>query len=183
MVGERVTHHERRVAGGATQVHESSFGQNENALSALELPSSDHILDDLFLDSGNLGKTSHVDFIIEMSNIAHNGVVLHLLHIGSHDDILVTSGSDKNINFTNNLFLGDDSEAFHAGLQGADGVAFSNIDNGVLSPHGGGTAFSDISVSEDEGLLAGQHNVGGSVESIGEGMSAAIDVVELRLGD
>jgi hypothetical protein len=30
LVGERVRHHEARVAGGAAQVHESAFGQQED---------------------------------------------------------------------------------------------------------------------------------------------------------
>lgn len=168
MIGERVAHHERRVTSSTTQVHESSFGQDKNSLSALELPSSDHILDDLFLDPGNFGKSGHIDFIIEMSNIADNGVVLHLFHVRSHENILITSGSDKDIDFSNDLFLGHDSETFHTGLQSANGVAFSHIDHRVLSSHGGSAAFTHISVAEDKSFLASQHDVGSSVKSIRE---------------
>jgi len=42
-------------------------------------------------------ETSHVNFVIEMSDVSDDGIVLHLRHILNHNNLIVSSGSDKNI--------------------------------------------------------------------------------------
>ena len=42
-------------------------------------------------------QTRHIDFIVEVTDIADDGVVLHLLHVLCGNDIFVTSGGDENI--------------------------------------------------------------------------------------
>ena len=61
----------------------------------------------LILDRYNLYawivlKAVHVDLVIEVTNVANDGVVLHLGHILSHDDLEVASSSDENIGSGNN---------------------------------------------------------------------------------
>ena len=46
-----------------------------------------------------------------------------------------------------------------------------------------GAAFADIAISADDGDLTGDHDVDGAVESVHEGVAAAVEVVELRLRD
>lgn len=62
---------------------------------------------------GNLFKSRHVDFVIEMTDVSYDGVILHLLHVFSHDDILVTGGGDEYISFFDNCFKSNDSKTFH----------------------------------------------------------------------
>lgn len=147
-----------------------------------ELPSSNHILNILSLDPREAVKSLHIDLIVKMSNVTHNGVILHSFHVRNHNDIPVTSSSDKNVNFSNNLVLSNHLVSFHTGLQSTDGVNFSNVNDRVLGFHGSGTSFTNISVSEDDALLSSEHNVSGSVESIRERVSAPINIVEFRLG-
>jgi hypothetical protein len=104
------------MTSGTAQIHKSTFSQHQDTFSALELPSSDHILNDLFLDPRDLGQANHINLVIEVTNVTHNGVVLHLFHITSHKNILITGSGHKDINFANDLFLGHDSVAFHTGL-------------------------------------------------------------------
>ena len=49
------------------------------------------------LDSWVVLETFHVDFVIEVTNVSNDGIVLHLSHMAGHNDVLVSSGSDENI--------------------------------------------------------------------------------------
>jgi len=46
-----------------------------------------------------------------------------------------------------------------------------------------GTSLTDISVSTDNGLLSGKHNIGGTHDTVRKGVLASVQVVEFRLGD
>ena len=54
-------------------------------------------LDVLPLDALPLHEASHVNLIIKVTNVANNGIVLHLGHVSGHDDVFVTSGGHKDI--------------------------------------------------------------------------------------
>jgi hypothetical protein len=43
--------------------------------------------------------------------------------------------------------------------------------------------LADITVAADHRELAGEHHVGGALDAVDEALPAAIEVVELRLGD
>jgi hypothetical protein len=43
--------------------------------------------------------------------------------------------------------------------------------------------LSDVSVTGDDGDLTSEHDVGGTLDTVDEGLTAAVKVVELRLGD
>lgn len=75
------------------------------------------------------------DFVIEVSDVTDNGIVLHLGHVASFDDVLVTSGSDEDVDVSDDVFDGDDFVTLHAGLKGADGVDLSDVDSGTSSGH------------------------------------------------
>lgn len=104
------------MTGSATQVHESSFSQNQDTLSVLELPSGDHIFDDLLLHTRDLCETCHVDFVVEMPDIADDCVVFHLFHGGGHDDVLVAGSGHEDIDLAHDVLDTHHSVAFHAGL-------------------------------------------------------------------
>ena len=44
-------------------------------------------------------------------------------------------------------------------------------------------AFADIAVAADTRDLAGDHHVGGALDAVRERFAAAVEIVELRLGD
>ncbi len=46
----------------------------------------------------------------------------------------------------------------------------------------GGT-LADIAIAADHGDFAGHHDVGGALDAVGQRLAAAVQVVELRLGD
>jgi hypothetical protein len=44
-------------------------------------------------------------------------------------------------------------------------------------------AFADVAVTADDGDLAGDHDVGGALDAVRQRFAAAVEIVELRLGD
>ena len=76
-----------------------------------------------------------------------------------------------------------DLEALHRGLQGVDGVDLGDDDPGAEAAQRVRAALADVAVAADDRDLAGDHDVGRALEAVGERLAAAVEVVELRLGD
>lgn len=81
-----------------------------------EFESFDLGLDFNLLDTGPVGETVVVDFVIEVTDVTDDGVVLHLSHMFSHNDVLVTGGGNEDISFLEDGFKSDNLETLHAGL-------------------------------------------------------------------
>lgn len=75
------------------------------------------------------------DFVIEVSDVTDDGIVLHLGHVAGFNDVLVTSGSDEDVDVSDDVFNVDDFVTLHAGLKGADRVDFSDVDSGTSTAH------------------------------------------------
>merc|ERR1712170_42649 len=183
LIGERARHDERWVASGAAKVEETARGQHDHTVSVWEDEAINLRLDVLALDAREALEAGHVDLVVEVANVAHDGVVLHLLHVLQGDDVEVASGRGEDVDLTDNLLHGDNLEALHAGLQGADRVALSDEHAGTGTTEGEGAALADITVTAHEGTLTSDHHIGGTHDAIGEGVAAAVHVVELGLGD
>mmetsp|Transcript_2666 Transcript_2666/g.5096 ORF Transcript_2666/g.5096 Transcript_2666/m.5096 type:complete len:493 (-) Transcript_2666:17-1495(-) len=181
LVGERGGHDEGGVAGGAAEVEEAALGEDDDGLAVGE----DELVD-LGLDvvaGGDLHESVHVNLVVEVADVSNDGVVLHLGHHVGHEDALVAGGGDEDVGGGNDILEGNDGEALHARLKGADGVDLGDEDNSSLGAHGMGASLSDVAEAADDGLLSGDHDVSGAHKSVGEGVLAAVEVVELGLGD
>merc|ERR1719182_323850 len=117
-----------------------------------------------------------------LANVAHDGVVLHLLHRLQADDLEVACGGNENVDFSNNGIELGHLEALHACLQGADGVDLSDHDTSACTAHGSSTALANITVSTDQSALAADHHISGTHDGVGQGVTAAVYVVELGFG-
>merc|ERR1719198_2764510 len=97
LVGERAGHDEARVSSGTSEVNKTTLGEHNDA-TAIRLDKSVHLwLDVLDLHARNLVQTSHVDLGVEVTDVAHDCVVLHTAHEWGSKDPFVTSGSDKDV--------------------------------------------------------------------------------------
>jgi len=182
LVGEGGGHDERGVASGASEVDEAALGEeDDSAASVGEDEAVDLGLDVLAL--GGLHEGSDLDLIVKVANVAQDGVVLHHLHVLEGDDVEVSGGGDNNVNVVHDRVGGDDLESLHGGLESADGVALGDVDDAAVVLQRLGASFADISKAADEDLLSGEHNVGGTHDSVREGVLAAVQVIELGLGD
>jgi len=152
-------------------------------VSVWELVAVDLWLDFQMLDAGPGGEASHIDFVVEVTDVDNDGVVLHLAHVGGGDDVVVASGGDVDVGDAETDLESLDAVAFHSGLKGADGVDLGDDDLGTTVGHGGGTSFSDVAVSGDDDGLSGDHDVSSAHDSVGERVTTSVDVVKLALGD
>jgi len=120
------------MSGGTSKIAETSFGQEDDGVTISKSP-----FVDLGLDVGSLGsrflESRDIDFIVKMSNVANDGVVLHLFHVGEGDDVAVSGGGGEDINLSDNVVDGVDFVSSHQSLEGTDGVDFGDNDSGSLS--------------------------------------------------
>src|SRR5690606_8965430 len=122
LVGERSRHDEGRMACCATQVHEPSLGQQNNALAVREDDMIDLRLDFFPL---KIFDASDINLVIEVADIAHDGLILHALHVLARDDVVVAGGGNKDVSLIGGFFHGYHFVAFHRSLQSAVGTYFS----------------------------------------------------------
>mmetsp|Transcript_16356 Transcript_16356/g.25911 ORF Transcript_16356/g.25911 Transcript_16356/m.25911 type:complete len:401 (-) Transcript_16356:71-1273(-) len=151
------------------------------AIFELETVSSSLDVDTLHILGGV--ETLHVDLVVEVTDISDDAVVLHLRHMVEHDDILVSGGGDNDVDLVDNVLEGNDLETLHAGLKSTDWVDLSDQGVGTASLHGLGRALADITVTADKGGLTGNHDIGGTHNTVRERVLAAVEVVKLRLSD
>ena len=182
LVGERTRHDERGVSSGTTQVDQSSFSQKD------EMPARRHSVSvDLSLDVGDalgvLLQPRNVDLDVKVTDVANDGVLLHDAKVVTSNDVSASSGGNEDVLLGGSLFHGGDLVTGHSGLQRVDGIDFGNNNPGSVRSERFGTTFADISESCNNGDLSGQHNVGGPLDSVDQGFSAPVVVVELALGD
>mmetsp|Transcript_6519 Transcript_6519/g.14150 ORF Transcript_6519/g.14150 Transcript_6519/m.14150 type:complete len:323 (-) Transcript_6519:444-1412(-) len=168
------------MTGGTSEVEKTALGKNDNSVSVLE-----HEAIHLGLDVdalGDLHETGHINFVIEVTNVSYDGVVLHLGHSFGHDDSLISGGGNEDVGNSNHLIQSGHGVSFHASLEGTDGVDLGHVHNTSVGTHGMSTSLSDISVSADDSLLSGHHDIGGTHDTVGERMLASVKVVKFGLG-
>ena len=117
-------------------------------------------------DTWIIFKTFNVNFVVEVTDVANDGVILHLCHVLSHNNIFVTSCSDENISSMNNRLNSLDLITFHTGLKSTDWITF--CDNYARSAclHCCCASFTDITKSTDNNLFTCKHNISSSHETI-----------------
>lgn len=172
------------MASGTPKVHQATLSKdNDASVGFREHPAVSLGLDGDALDTRVGLKTKHINFIVKVTNVADNGIVLHLPHVVNHDDILVASGGHKDISLRDNILQGKDLKTLHQSLEGTDGVDLSHNDTGTSLLEGSSTALANITISTDHGNLASNHNVCGPHQTIREGVAATIQVVKLPRGE
>src|SRR5579859_3891157 len=111
LVGEAVGHHEARVPGGVAQVQQAALGQHDDgvpvpAVFRGEGPLVDLRLDDGPVHAGGPGQAGHVDLVVEVADVAHDGLVLHLAHVAGRDHVAVAGGGDEDVRGTDHILQG-----------------------------------------------------------------------------
>ena len=182
LVGEGAGHDEGRVASGASQVDETALSEEDDVAAVLH-----EVAVDLGLDAGDrlgvLLEPRNVDFDIEVTDVANNGVVGHLLEVLASQDVTATGGGDEDLTLGSSLLHGGDLEAGDGSLEGVDGIDLSDDDAGTHGVESLGATLTDITETGDNGDLASNHDIGGTLDTIDKGLTAAVKVVELGLGD
>ncbi len=118
-----------------------------------------------------------------MADIADDGIVLHLAHVFQAQHVLVARAGDEDVAVRGDFLDRAHFVTFHRRLQGADRVDFGDDDAGAAITQRGGRTLADVAIAQDDRDLAGQHDVSGAADGVDQAFTAAIEVVELRLGD
>jgi hypothetical protein len=114
---------------------------------------------------------------------ADNGVVLHDLEVTANQDVTATGGGDEDLALRSSLLHGGDLVAGDGGLKSVDGIDLGDNDTSTHAVQRLGTTLADITETSNDRNLTGDHDVGRTLDSIDQRLSAAVQVVELGLGD
>ncbi len=95
----------------------------------------------------------------------------------------VAGAGHKNVGLVGGVIHGDDAEAFHRRLQRADRVDLGDPDLGRQCAHGLRRTLAHVAVAADQRDLAGDHYIGGAFDAVHQRFAAAVQIVELGLGD
>lgn len=91
---------------------------------------------DLRLDVGDLLgvglEPRDVDFDIEVTDVADDGILLHDAEVVTGDDVSAASGRDEDLALRSGLFHGSDLVTGHRSLEGVDGVNLGDDDSGTV---------------------------------------------------
>src|SRR5712691_3287504 len=84
------------MARCAAEIHEPAFGENQDGMTIGENPLVVLRLDVDPANAFDLPQPGYVDLVVEMADVADDGLVLHLRHVLGGDDVLVTGRGDEN---------------------------------------------------------------------------------------
>ena len=137
----------------------------------------------LMLVHFRLRRRRDLDLVVEMADVADDGAILHRAHVLDGDDVLVAGGGDEDVGARRGVFHGHDLIAFHRRLQRADRIDLGDHDAAAGLAQRGGRALADVAEARDHRDLARHHHVGAAADAVDQRLAAAIEIVELRLGD
>jgi len=183
LVGEGSAHDEAGVASGAAKVDKTTLSKKDDGVTVREDEAIDLRLDGIALDAREGHEVGNLDLIVKVTDVAHDAVVTHLGHVLGSDDVAVASAGDEDLCDIEGIFDASDLVASHSGLEGADGIDLSDDHTAALTTEGLGAALAHITIAADASDLATKHDVSSTLDTIDEGVTAAIDVIELALGD
>jgi hypothetical protein len=115
--------------------------------------------------------------------LQHDGLVLHALHVLVRDDVDVPRRGDEDVGLVAGVIHRHDAVALHRRLQRADGIDLGDPDLRRESAQRLRRSLADVAVARDERDLARDHHVGRALDAVDQRLAAAVEVVELRLGD
>lgn len=101
----------------------------------------------------------------------------------ANEDVTAASGGNEDLTNGGSLLHGVDLVTLDSSLEGVDGVDLSNNDTGTHGVESLGATLADITVTGNNGDLTSDHDIGGTLDTIDERLTAAVQVVELGLGD
>ena len=168
------------MTSSTAQVDQAALGKENDVTAVGHEVSIDlglNVLDAL----GVLLQPGDVDLNIEMTNVADNGVVAHGFKVFTNKDVSATGSGDENLAERGSFVHGDDLVARNGSLKGIDGVDLGDEDVGTETVKSLSTALANITKTGDDSDLASNHDISSTFDTIDEGFSATIEIVELGL--
>ena len=145
LVGEGAGHDEAGVAHGAAQVDQTTLSQEDDVLAVGE-GEPVHLGLDVSLELSVLLQPLDLDLTVEVSDVADNGVVLHLHEVLAGEDVLAAGGGHEDVTLGDGLVHSGDLKPFAGGLEGVDGIHLGHDDTTAEPLERGSTALTNVSV-------------------------------------
>ena len=182
LVGERAGHDEGRVTSGTSEVNQTTLSQQDDVTAVGHQVTVNLGLD--VLDGLGVGlKPGNVNLNVEVTNVADNGVVAHDIEVSTGQDVTATSGGDEDLTLRSSLLHGGDLVTLNSSLEGVDGVNLGDKDVSTHAAEGVGATLTDVTVTGNDTDLTGNHDIGSTLDTVNERLTATVQVVELGLGD
>ncbi|CAB4649310.1 unannotated protein [freshwater metagenome] len=156
------------MASGVTQVHQSTFTQHQNAAAIGKLPFVNLWLDFNTRRTSEAFECGHVDFIVEVTDVGNDRLVLQGQEVVNRDDIDISRRGNQNVDLVDDALELRNLIPIHRGLEGQDGVNLRDDDASALTSQGFARAFAHITITADKGDLAAHESVGGTVQAINQ---------------
>ena len=96
LVGEGAGHDEAGVTHGTAEIDQTTLSKEDDVLAVLE-GEPVHLRLDVGLQLGILLQPLDLDLTVKVTNVAHDGVILHLEEVFAGEDVLAASGGDKDV--------------------------------------------------------------------------------------
>src|SRR5260221_4780827 len=97
LIGEGIAHHKRRMTGGATQIHQTTFGQ-EKYLMPVREPEFIYLRFDIGgLNPWESFELVDLNLVIKMANITNHGLVFQFCHVLNGGHIAIARSRDVDI--------------------------------------------------------------------------------------
>merc|ERR1712087_190736 len=112
LVTETVTHNKTWVSGGATQIDQSSTGQN-NDMSSAGYSVPINLWFDILFAGTVFFQPWNIDFAIKMSNVTNNSVFWQFFKMVSLNDSLATGGGNNQISSMCNIIKSGNFKSLH----------------------------------------------------------------------
>ena len=182
LVGERAGHDEGRVTSGTSEVNQTTLSQQDDVTAVGHEVTVNLGLD--VLDGLGVGlEPGNVNLNVEVTNVADNGVVAHDIEVSTGQDVTATSGGDEDLTLRSSLLHGGDLVTLNSSLEGVDGVNLGDKDVSTHAAEGVGATLTDVTVTGNDTDLTGNHDIGSTLDTVNERLTATVQVVELGLGD
>ena len=111
-------------------------------------------------------QTGHIDLVVEVADVADDGLVFHRQQMFMGDHIAVAGGGDKDVRLMANLVHSDHAVAFHRRLQGAYRIHLGDAHRGAQAAQGLRATLADIAVAKHDGGLPRHHDISGALDAI-----------------
>ena len=112
------------MAGGAAEVDQPAFGQHEDCVAVREDIFIDLRLNGDLLNTRDVHERVDLDFVVKMTDVAHDSLVFHSLHMFDGNDVPVPGGGDIDIGLAEGVLNGLYLVSFHSRLERADWIDF-----------------------------------------------------------
>src|SRR6478752_4131297 len=159
LIGKRIPSRFARVTCGTAKVYQTTFGQQEDLITIRETVFIYLRFDVGALDSFGRVQLFDLNFVIKMSDVRHDGLVLHPLDMFEPDHIQVAGSGDVDVATTKGLFDGSHFVAFHRGLQRIDRIDLGDDDTRTLTTERLRATFADIAVTTNYRHFPGNHDI------------------------